>query len=130
MPPLVRAARKLGAVRPDCGRRVRIAGEAHDHVFRCSEVVATSRPATIGQAMLGMGLPEIGVVLVVGLLLFGPDRLPEMARQAAKFVKVARRMVDDAKADLEDELGGDLDLRSLDPRDIIRQAIDEDDPQP
>ena len=80
--------------------------------------------------MLGMGLPEIGVVIVVGLLLFGPDKLPEVARQAAKFVKVARRMVDDAKSELGNELGGDLDLRSLDPREIIRQAIDEDDPQP
>ncbi len=75
-------------------------------------------------------MPEIGVVIVVGLLLFGPDKLPEVARQAAKFVKVARRMVDDAKSELGNELGGDLDLRSLDPREIIRQAIDEDDPQP
>ena len=29
--------------------------------------------------MFGMGWPEIGLILVLGLLLFGPDKLPGMA---------------------------------------------------
>lgn len=30
--------------------------------------------------MFGLGLPEIGIVAVVGLLIFGPKKLPEFGR--------------------------------------------------
>ncbi len=74
--------------------------------------------------MLGMGWPEIGVILVVGLVVFGPDRLPEMARQAARLVRTVRQMADNAKNDLGREIGQDfsnLDLRDLDPREVVRR---------
>ena len=81
--------------------------------------------------MLGMGLPEIGVVLVVGLLVFGPDKLPELARQAGGFIRTLRKMADNAKADLGRELGQDLsglDLKSLDPREVVRRTMFDDAP--
>ena len=80
--------------------------------------------------MFGMGLPEIGVILVVGLLVFGPDKLPELARQAGGFVRTIRKMADNAKQDLGRELGQDLsglDLKSLDPREVVRRTMFEDD---
>lgn len=81
--------------------------------------------------MLGMGWPEIGVILVVGLVVFGPDRLPEMARQAARLVRTVRQMADNAKNDLGREIGQDfsnLDLRDLDPREVVRRNfLDEPD---
>ncbi|HWV27804.1 MAG TPA: sec-independent translocase [Aeromicrobium sp.] len=81
--------------------------------------------------MFGMGLPEIGVILVVGLLVFGPDKLPDLARQAGQFVRTVRKMADNAKADLGRELGQDLsglDLKSLDPREVVRRSLLEDSP--
>ncbi len=79
--------------------------------------------------MLGMGWPEIGVILVVGLVVFGPERLPEMARQAARLVRTVRQMADNAKNDLGREIGQDLsglDLRDLDPREVVRRNFLED----
>lgn len=79
--------------------------------------------------MLGMGIPEIGLIMVVALLLFGPDKLPGLAKQAAGFVRTVRQMADNAKQDLGRELGedfSDLDLRSLDPREIVRRNFLED----
>jgi len=79
--------------------------------------------------MFGMGLPEIGVVLVVGLLVFGPDKLPDLARQAGQFIRTLRQMADNAKNDLGRELGqdlSDLDLKSLDPREVVRRSLFED----
>ena len=84
--------------------------------------------------MLGMGLPEIGLILVVALLLFGPEKLPELAKQAGGFVRTVRRMADNAKNDLGREMGEDfsgINLRDLDPREIVRRNfLDEDDTTP
>lgn len=82
--------------------------------------------------MLGMGWPEMGLIAVVAMLVFGPERLPGMARQAGSFVRTAKRALDQAKDDLGRELGHDLsgvDLKDLDPRAVVRRAI-EDDPTP
>jgi sec-independent protein translocase protein TatB len=80
-----------------------------------------------------MGVPEIGVILVVALLLFGPEKLPELAKQAAGFVRTVRQMADNAKNDLGREMGqdfSDLNLRDLDPREIVRRNLLDDDTTP
>lgn len=84
--------------------------------------------------MFGMGWPEIGLILVVALLLFGPEKLPELAKQAAGLVRTVRRMADNAKNDIGREMGEDfsgISLRDLDPREIVRRNfLDEDDTTP
>ena len=76
--------------------------------------------------MMGMGWPELLVVGIVAVFVFGPDRLPELARQAGSFLRMARQMVDNAKTDLAEELGPefkDLNLRDLDPRELVRRNV-------
>jgi sec-independent protein translocase protein TatB len=80
-----------------------------------------------------MGVPEIGLILVVALLVFGPEKLPELAKQAGGFVRTIRRMADNAKNDLGREIGqdlSDLSLRDLDPREIVRRNLLDDDTTP
>ncbi len=69
---------------------------------------------------------EIGAILIVAMLLFGPDRLPGLARQAAQFVRMVRQMADNAKSELSRELGDefkDVNLRDLDPRAAVRDVM-------
>ena len=88
--------------------------------------------------MFGVGLPEFAVIALVAVLVFGPDRLPELARQAGRMVRQVRRMANSARDELRAELGpeyADLELRDLDPREIVRRHIaevleDEDDDEP
>ena len=49
-------------------------------------------------------MPDILFILVLALVIFGPKKLPEIARQAAKFLAQFRMMRDDLKRQLESEL--------------------------
>ena len=77
--------------------------------------------------MLGMGWAELLVVIIVATFVFGPDKLPDLARQAGRFLRTARQMMDNAKGDLAREMGDDfaelrnLNLRELDPREFVRR---------
>jgi len=49
-------------------------------------------------------MPDILFILLLALVIFGPKRLPEIARQIAKFLAQFRMMRDDLKRQLESEL--------------------------
>jgi sec-independent protein translocase protein TatB len=87
--------------------------------------------------MMGIGFAEFLMIGVVALLVFGPDRLPEFARQAGRMVRQVRTLSRQARDDLRAELGpdyADFELTDLDPRRAIRKHIieawDEDDDEP
>src|ERR1700753_4161581 len=76
--------------------------------------------------MFGVGLPELAVIAFVAILVFGPDKLPDLARQAGRMVRQVRTFANQARDELRDELGpeyADLDLRDLDPRTIVKRHI-------
>ena len=78
--------------------------------------------------MFGVGLPEFAVLAFIAVLVFGPDKLPDLARQAGQLVRKARSMARSARDELRAELGpdyADLELRDLDPREIVRRHIAE-----
>jgi sec-independent protein translocase protein TatB len=73
-----------------------------------------------------MGWPEILMIGMVGIIVFGPDKLPGLAKQAGQFIRTMRRMAENAKNDLGREIGEDfsgLKLRDLDPREMVRKNI-------
>jgi sec-independent protein translocase protein TatB len=76
--------------------------------------------------MFGVGLPELAVIMLVAVLVFGPDKLPDLAKQAGRMIRQVRKFADAARDELREELGpeyADLELRDLDPRTIVRKHI-------
>lgn len=79
--------------------------------------------------MFDIGLPEFMVLAIVAVFVFGPDKLPEVARQAARLLRSARKTIDAARAQVTEELGpefSDLDLRDLDPRAFVKKHLLDD----
>lgn len=80
--------------------------------------------------MFGIGYPELVVLAIVGLIVLGPDRLPDLARDAARMLRNLREMATGARQQLKDELGPefeDIDLRNLNPRTAVQRAVFGDD---
>lgn len=50
--------------------------------------------------MLNLGTPELLVIVVVALLVLGPSRLPELARQAGRAMAQVRRLTDDFQSEV------------------------------
>ena len=82
--------------------------------------------------MFNVGIGEIFAILVVCLLLFGPERLPELARQAGRLLGHFQLLVHGAldrlqeESDLKDLNLPDLRIGSLrsQARDYVRELMD------
>ena len=79
-----------------------------------------------------LGLPELSVILLLALFVFGPERLPGIAADAGKALRQLRTYLRGVTDDLKTELGpevGDLDLASLHPKAFVKKHLwdDEDD---
>jgi len=76
-----------------------------------------------------IGWGEILMLLVAAIFIFGPDRLPEVARQAGKMLRTVRQMATNARSQLADELGPefkDLDLREFTPKALVQKHLVDD----
>jgi sec-independent protein translocase protein TatB len=50
--------------------------------------------------MFGIGGQEIVIIALLFLVIFGPSKLPQMARDLGRFVSEARRSIDEFKEEL------------------------------
>jgi sec-independent protein translocase protein TatB len=53
--------------------------------------------------MFGLSFGEVLIILVVGLLVLGPSRLPQMARTLGKTLREFRKATTELRSSMEDE---------------------------
>ncbi len=76
---------------------------------------------------------ELVIIVVVALLVIGPERLPQYLAKARQGVRDLRRLAEGAKTQLRDQMGPEFDNvdwsaydpRQYDPRRIVRDALAE-----
>jgi sec-independent protein translocase protein TatB len=76
-----------------------------------------------------VGLGEALLLLVLALVIFGPEQLPKVASQAGRALRQLRTMADSAKDDLREGLGpefADFDVADLSPRRFVRKHLLDD----
>ena len=83
-----------------------------------------------------IGIGEIFGLAVLAMFLVGPERLPKVASEAAKWVKKIRELANSATAELKDNLGPgfeDLQPKDLNPKTFVKKQIsdllDEENPK-
>jgi sec-independent protein translocase protein TatB len=80
-----------------------------------------------------MGLENIGgwelvLMILVGLFIFGPDKLPKAISDGVRMLRQLREMARNATGDLSRELGTDIQLEDLHPKTFLRKhVLSEDD---
>jgi sec-independent protein translocase protein TatB len=76
-----------------------------------------------------VGLGEALLLVVLALIIFGPDQLPKVASQAGRALRQLRAMANSARNDLREGLGpefADFDVADLNPRRFVRKHLLED----
>lgn len=79
--------------------------------------------------MFDVGALELLVLVVIAVVLFGPEKLPEFARKAARLLRYVRTMAGNAQQQLSKELGPgfeDVDVRDLNPKAFIQKHLLDD----
>jgi sec-independent protein translocase protein TatB len=79
-----------------------------------------------------IGWGEILVLALAALFIFGPERLPSLAKDAASGLKKVRAAITGVRQQVNESLGDDLpelrdlDLRKYNPRTFIRSQLFDD----
>jgi len=69
---------------------------------------------------------KLGVLGVVALIVFGPERLPAMAAQVGRALRELRKMAEGAKTELQENLGPEFsqfDIADLNPKHFVRKHL-------
>jgi sec-independent protein translocase protein TatB len=78
-----------------------------------------------------IGALELVALVILGVLVFGPEKLPKLIQDASRFIRKVRDFSENAKADIRNELGPDFkdfDFEDLNPKTFVRkQLLDNDD---
>ena len=79
-------------------------------------------------SMFGIGFEKLLTLAILAAVLIGPDKLPQFAVEAARFLQKIRQMSRDAMAEFKSELGpefANLDIADLNPKTFIANHLDD-----
>jgi sec-independent protein translocase protein TatB len=73
-----------------------------------------------------LNFTKLLILAVIGLVIFGPDRLPGLAAQAGRMIRELRRMAEGATSELQESLGPEFsqfDIADLNPKRFVRKHL-------
>ncbi|MEU6671581.1 sec-independent translocase [Streptomyces sp. NPDC046727] len=76
-----------------------------------------------------IGPLELVTIIVLAVLVFGPDKLPKVIQDVTRTIRKIREFSDSAKQDIRNELGPefkDFEFEDLNPKTFIRKQLDND----
>jgi len=76
-----------------------------------------------------LSITKIAILLVLAVVIFGPEQLPKLAQQAGRALRDLRKLADNATRDLKEGLGpefADFDVTDLHPKNFVRKHLLDD----
>ncbi|MFF4041560.1 sec-independent translocase [Streptomyces sp. NPDC001816] len=76
-----------------------------------------------------IGPLELVTIIVLAVLVFGPDKLPKVIQDVTRTIRKIREFSESAKHDIRSELGPefkDFEFEDLNPKTFIRKQLDND----
>ncbi|MEV6182139.1 sec-independent translocase [Streptomyces sp. NPDC052015] len=76
-----------------------------------------------------IGALELVTIVVLAVLVFGPDKLPKVIQDVMRTVRKIREFSESAKQDIRQELGPefkDFEFEDLNPKTFIRKQLEND----
>lgn len=76
-----------------------------------------------------IGPLELVTIIVLAVLVFGPDKLPKVIQDVMRTIRKIREFSESAKQDIRSELGPefkDFEFEDLNPKTFIRKQLDND----
>ncbi|MCB5166947.1 Sec-independent protein translocase subunit TatB [Streptomyces bambusae] len=73
---------------------------------------------------------ELLTLVVLAVLIFGPDKLPKVVQDVSRFIRKIREFSDSAKHDIRSELGPDFkdfEFEDLNPKTFLRKQLTDND---
>jgi sec-independent protein translocase protein TatB len=73
-----------------------------------------------------IGPLEMVALVILAVMIFGPDKLPKLIQDATRFIRKVREFSDNAKADIRRELGPefkDFEFEDLHPKTFVRKHL-------
>ncbi|MFD8638976.1 sec-independent translocase [Streptomyces zaomyceticus] len=75
-----------------------------------------------------IGALELVTLVVLAVLVFGPDKLPKVIQDVSRFIRKVRDFSDSAKEDIRSELGPefkDFEFEDLNPKTFLRKQMEQ-----
>ncbi|WP_327190499.1 sec-independent translocase [Streptomyces xinghaiensis] len=77
-----------------------------------------------------IGALELVALVILAVLVFGPEKLPKVIQDTSRFIRKIRDFSENAKADIRSELGPefkDFEFDDLNPKNFVRKQLLEND---
>ncbi|MEU8519153.1 sec-independent translocase [Streptomyces sp. NBC_01216] len=74
-----------------------------------------------------VGILELVTLVVLAVLIFGPDKLPKVIQDVSRFIRRIREFSEGAKQDIRTELGPefkDFEFEDLNPKTFLRKQLE------
>lgn len=70
--------------------------------------------------MFGIGIPELIIIFVIALIVLGPEKLPQLARQLARLMTELKKAAEDFKSQMDIEALKDIKH----PKEMLKEALE------
>lgn len=74
--------------------------------------------------MFGIGMPELIIILVIALVVIGPQKLPDMARSLGKGLAEFKRASNDLRRNVEEEAAAAEEKERIARESTAKEAVE------